>query len=312
MRAAVLHQIGGTLTVDQLPDPAPLDDEVLVDITHASVNPLDIWVGRGAPGTAAANLPWIPGTEGAGLHNGLPVLVRGGGIGIIRRGLYATKAVVPPSCLLELPEGTDPIAAAALGVAGITAWHCVHTRGGCGPEDRVLVLGASGGVGSLAVQIAKATGAAVWGQTTSAAKAAGVAALGADRVVTAEADVLAEAAAELRPTLVVDGLGGAFTAAAVALLEPFGRLVLYGASAGDDIALSSRGFYRKGITMVGYTGLLETPQQQAEVLSQLLSRVRAGTLRVPTEVLPLSDAAEAHRRILDRQVEGKLVLDTQA
>ena len=312
MRAAVLHQIGGTLTVDELPDPAPLDDEVLVEITHASVNPLDIWVGRGAPGTAAANLPWIPGTEAAGLHNGLPVLVRGGGIGVIRRGLYATRAVVPPSCLLELPEGTDPVAAAALGVAGITAWHCVQTRGSCGPADRVLVLGASGGVGSLAVQIAKATGATVWGQTTSAAKAAGVMALGADRVVTAEADALEETAAELRPTLVIDGLGGAFTGAAVALLEPFGRLVLYGASAGDDIALSSRGFYRKGVTMVGYTGLLETPQHQAEVLSQLLARVRAGTLRVPTEVLPLSAAAEAHRRILDRQVEGKLVLDTHA
>jgi len=312
MRAAVIHQVGGILQAEELPDPVPAEGEVLVDVTHASVNPLDIWVCGGVPGAAAQNLPWIPGTEAAGLHNGLPVLVRGGGIGVMRRGLYATKAAVPTNCLVELPEGTDPVAAAALGVAGITAWHCVHTRGGCTADDRVLVLGASGGVGSMAVQIAKATGATVWGQTTSAAKAEGVGALGADRVVVAEADALGDAAADLKPTLVIDGLGGTFTTACVDLLENFGRLVLYGASASDDIPLSSRRFYRKGLTLLGYSGLVDSPQRSAEVLTDLLAQVRAGTLRVPTQVLPLSAAAEAHRRILGRQVEGKLVLDTHA
>jgi NADPH2:quinone reductase len=312
MRAAVIHQVGGTLGVEELPDPVPADGEVLVDITHASVNPLDIWVCGGVPGVAAQNLPWIPGTEGAGLHNGLPVLVRGGGIGVLRRGLYTTRAAVPTTCLVELPVGTDPVSAAAIGVAGITAWHCVHTRGACTANDRVLVLGASGGVGSMAVQIAKATGATVWGQTTSASKATGVTALGADRVVVTEADGLEAAVAELKPTLVVDGLGGTFTTAAVAALENFGRLVLYGASASDDIPLSSRGFYRKGLTLLGYTGLLDSPSASAKVLTDLLENVRAGTLRVPTEVLPLSAAADAHARILGRKVEGKLVLDTRA
>ena len=312
MRAAVIHEVGGILQLEDLPDPVPASGEVLVDITHASVNPLDIWVTRGAPGTAAKNLPWIPGTEAAGMHNGLPVLVRGGGIGVIRQGLYATRAAVPTSCLLELPEGTDPIAAAGVGVAGITAWHCVHTRGGCTAADRVLVLGASGGVGSFAVQIAKATGATVWGQTTNAAKAEGVTAHGADRVVVAEADALLEAAADLKPTVVIDGLGGTFTVASVNLLENLGRLVLYGASASDDIPLSSRGFYRKGLTLLGYSGLVETPQQSAVVLGDLLGQVRSGALSVPTQVLPLSAAADAHRRILAREVEGKLVLDTNA
>ena len=312
MRAAVIHEVGGTLQLEDLPDPVPGNGEVLVDVTHASVNPLDIWVSRGAPGNAAQHLPWIPGTEAAGMHNGLPVLVRGGGIGIVRRGLYATKAAVPTDCLLELPEGTDPIVAAALGVAGITGWHCVHTRGGCTADDRVLVLGASGGVGSLVVQIAKATGATVWGQTTNAAKADGVIAYGADRVVVAEADALVAAAADLKPTLVIDGLGGAFTTASIALLENLGRLVLYGASASDDIPFSSRGFYRKGLTLLGYSGLVDTPESGARVLTDLLDQVRAGTLRVATQVLPLAAAAEAHRRILGREVEGKLVLDTHA
>ena len=312
MRAAVLHQIGGVLQLEELPDPVPTGDEVVVDITHASVNPLDIWVTRGSPGTAAANLPWIPGTEAAGLLDGRAVLVRGGGIGVVRRGLYASRAAVPPSCVLDLPAGTDPAVAASLGVAGMTAWHCVHTRGACTATDRVLVLGASGGVGSLAVQLAGATGATVWGQTSSAGKAAGVTGLGADRVVVADADALVEAAAELKPTLVIDGLGGSYTTAAVTLLEPFGRLVLYGASASDDIPLSSRGFYRKGLTMLGYSGLVETPESQAEVLRSLLALTATGSLRVATELLPLGDAAQAHQRILDRRVTGKLVLDTQA
>ena len=125
-----------------------------------------------------------------------------------------------------------------------------------------------------------------------------------------DADGLVAAVSELRPTLVVDGLGGTFTPAAVAALEPHGRLVLFGASAGDDIPLSSRGFYRKGITMLGYTGLLEPPASQAALVTRLLELVRDGRLVVPIEVLPLSSAATAFQRILDRQVEGKLVLDT--
>lgn len=307
-----MHEVGGPLVLEELPDPVPGEGEVLVDITHASVNPLDIWVSRGVPGAAAANLPWIPGTEGAGLHNGLPVLVRGGGMGVMRRGLYCSKVAVSPSALLELPMGSDPVAAAGIGVAGLTAHHCVHTRGECTSASRVVVLGASGGVGSMAVQLAKATGATVWGQTTSKAKADGVRALGADEVVVTEADGLVAAVAALKPTLVIDGLGGAFTTASFDALEPFGRLVLYGASASDDITFSSRGFYRKGLTLAGYTGLLETPAEQSQILGSLLAQVRAGTLRVPAEVLPLAQAGEAHRRILERQVEGKLILDTNA
>lgn len=307
-----MHEVGGPLVLEELPDPVPGEGEVLVDVTHASVNPLDIWVSRGVPGAAAANLPWIPGTEGAGVHNGLPVLVRGGGMGVMRRGLYCSKVAVSPSALLELPMGSDPVAAAGIGVAGLTAHHCVHTRGECTSASRVVVLGASGGVGSMAVQLAKATGATVWGQTTSKAKADGVRALGADEVVVTEADGLVAAVAALKPTLVIDGLGGAFTTASFDALEPFGRLVLYGASASDDITFSSRGFYRKGLTLAGYTGLLETPAEQSQILGSLLEQVRAGTLRVPAEVLPLAQAGEAHRRILERQVEGKLILDTNA
>lgn len=310
MHAAVLREIGGTLEFAEVADPVPQGDEVLVDITHASVNPLDIWITRGTPGAAAANLPWIPGSEAVGLLDGRLVLVRGGGLGIVRPGLFATKVAAPRDAVTELPDGTDPAAAAAIGVAAVTAWGCVHTLGQCSADDRVLVLGASGGVGSLSVQLARATGATVWGQTTSADKVAGITALGAQQVVVADDSELVAAVAELQPTLVIDGLGGRFTTASVEALQARGRLVLYGASASDDIPLSSRTFYRKGLTLLGYTGLLATPEEQLEVFPRLLEMVRTGELVVPTELVPLSQAADAFARILDRKVEGKLILDT--
>ena len=310
MRAAVLRQIGGKLEPAEVPDPVPVEGEVLVEVTHASVNPLDIWISRGAPGSAASLLPWIPGTEGTGTVDGQPVLVRGGGLGITRHGLFSTKVAAPSDAVVPLPAGTDAAVAAALGVVGLTAWNCVHIVGGCAPQDRVLVLGASGGVGSLVVQLAAAVGATVWGQTTSHAKVSRVEALGASRVVVSDADGLAAQTAELAPTLVVDGLGGSFSRAAVEVLEPGGRLVLFGVSAGDEIVLPGRAFYRKGLSLLGYTGLRGDPGRQAALLGELLELVASGKLRVPVELVPLSEADSAFRRILDRQVHGKLVLDT--
>ncbi|MEY2524741.1 MAG: Alcohol dehydrogenase GroES-like domain, partial [Ilumatobacteraceae bacterium] len=76
MRAARLHTIGGTLQLDELPDPQPGPGEQIVDIAYASVNPLDVWITQGSPGAAAANLPWTPGTEASGHADGRPVLVR--------------------------------------------------------------------------------------------------------------------------------------------------------------------------------------------------------------------------------------------
>ena len=179
-----------------MPDPVPADGEVLVDVTRLG-EPTRHLDQPGHSGTAASLLPWIPGTEGAGTVDGQPVLVHGGGLGMVRHGVFATKVAAPADAVVTLPAGTDPATVAGLGVAGVTAWNCVHTLGACTADDRVLVLGASGGVGSLAVQIAVASGATVWGQTSSASKVAAVESLGASRVVVTDADGLAAATDEL-------------------------------------------------------------------------------------------------------------------
>jgi NADPH2:quinone reductase len=312
MRAARLHEIGGNLRIDTLDDPVPGDGEVVVDMAYAAVNPLDIWITRGAPGTAGDNLPWVPGTEGTGRVDGRPVLVSGGGVGVVRHGLYQEQAVVPVGAVMELPADTDLAQAAGIGVAGVTAWNALHARAGLRDDDRVLVLGASGGVGSMAVQLAHAAGAVVWGQTTQVEKTASIEEGGADRVVVTDADGLSAAVAELEPTVILDGLGGAYTTASVEAVAPNGRLVVYGTSADVESTLNLRVLYRKGTSLLGYSGLILPEDQRRQILADLLADVAAGRLRVPVEVVPLDQAADCHRRVLDRGLTGKLVIDTRA
>lgn len=296
-----------------VPDPVAGPGEVVVDLAYASVNPLDIWVTRGAPGVAAGNLPWTSGTEAAGYLDGKPVLVRGAGFGVMRQGLYAEKTAAPTYAVMPLPAGTDLAQAAALGVAGITAWHAIHTKGGVMAGDRVLILGASGGVGAMAVQLAAASGATVYGQTSNPAKAASILANGAAKAVVGSAEELSEGLDGFVPTVVLDALGGPWTDVAINALDNEGRLVVYGTSADEMVTINLRGMYRKGITVKGYTGLRETSSEQAEVLAHLLSEIAAGRLRVPiAAIMPLGSAAEAHARILAKDVEGKLVLDCRA
>ncbi len=313
MRAARLHSIGGTLQVDELADPQPGPDDQLVEIAYASVNPLDVWITQGSVGAAAANLPWTPGTEATGHVDGRPVLVRGGGLGVIRPGLYCSRIAVPDSWLLPVADGLDLAQVAAMPVAGITAWQALHGRARIEADDRVLVLGASGGVGALAIQLAKAAGATVWGQTGSPAKVDGITANGADNVVVAGAEGLESALESYQPTVILDSLGGPFTDAAIGAIANKGRLVVYGTSNAEQVSINLRRLYRKGVSVLGYAGLVDTAEEQRVALDTLLEMMAAGTLRVPVgDVLPLSEAAVAHARILGRGVEGKIVLDCQA
>lgn len=312
MRAARLHSIGGTLQIDEVPDPQPAPGEQLVELAFASVNPLDVWITEGNVGAAAAHLPWTPGSEATGHVDGRPVLVRGGGLGVIRPGLYCSRIAVPDAWLLPLDSSADLAQVAAMPVAGITAFSALHGRAHVRPDDRVLVLGASGGVGAMAVQLAKVAGATVWGHTGSQAKADGIIANGADNVVVGSAGALESEIESFAPTVVLDALGGPFTDAAIAGMAPKGRLVVYGTSNDERVSINLRRLYRKGVTLLGYSGLVETAEEQREALDTLLAMMAAGSLHVPVgEVLPLSAAADAHARILARGVEGKIVLDCQ-
>jgi NADPH2:quinone reductase len=231
----------------------------------------------------------------------------------MRPGLYCSKAAVAEQWLVPVDPSLDLAQVAAMPVAGITAWHSLHTRAQVQAEDRVLVLGASGGVGALAVELAKAAGATVWGQTGSESKVDGIKANGADEVVVTGAGGLAASVESFQPTVILDSLGGPYTDQAVAAIANKGRLVVYGTSSDEIVTLNLRRLYRKAVTLLGYSGLVGTPEEERGVLDKLLTLMAAGSLRVPvSDVLPLGQAAEAHRQILDREVQGKIVLDCRA
>lgn len=309
MRAMRFHEFGGRLAPEEAPDPAPAAGETLVRVLTAAVNPVDIWVTQGTVAGGTQPLPFIPGTEGVVEAGGRRCLVHGEGVGLRRDGLFAELAAVPDRAVVPLPDGVETDQAAAMGVAGSTAWVLVHRVGRVTVGDRVVVLGASGGVGSLAMQMARNAGAAVWGQTGNPEKAAFVASLGAGDAIVAGPDSLHDALADLEPTVVIDPLGDGFTAAALQALRPFGRLVLYGASAGHLAEVDLRGLYRKSLRVLSYSGTIEPIERLRPAMEAALTELAAGRVTVPIDaVLPLAEAPQAFRRILDRQVRGKLLL----
>jgi NADPH2:quinone reductase len=237
------------------------------------------------------------------------VLVRGAGFGVIRPGLTRERVAAPATAVHEVADSFDLAQLAGIGVAGVTAWQAVHAKANVGPDDRVLVLGASGGVGSVAVQMATACGATVWGQTTNKAKAGRIPAA---HVVVADDTELVAALDGFEPTVVLDPLGGGYTKAAVEALAPRGRLVVYGTSADEQVAFNLRTFYRKGLVLSGYSGLIESPADNQATMTMLLASLADGSLHVPVEVVPLREAATVHHRIVAREVEGKLVVDLRA
>ncbi|HJP65862.1 MAG TPA: zinc-binding alcohol dehydrogenase family protein [Actinomycetota bacterium] len=309
MKAARVHAFGEPLRIDDVPNPEPGPDDVVLDVGLAAVNPVDVWLTDGTVAGGTQQLPFVPGVEAIGSVDGRPVIVRGGGVGVTRDGTYRERADLPRGVCVEIPEGLDPERVAGIAVTGTTAWVITNELAQIRSEDRVLVLGASGGVGSLAVQLAKAAGATVWGQTSSPEKASFIESLGADHVVVSQADELPSRVEGLEPTAVLDPLGDRYTTAAVEILEPHGRLVLFGVSAGDRADVDLRTLYRKAIQLLTYSGTIEPDQRNRDGLERVLAAAARGEVRVPVdEVLPLEDAAEAHRRIRERQVQGKLLL----
>ncbi|MGH3265046.1 MAG: zinc-binding dehydrogenase, partial [Trebonia sp.] len=258
---------------------------------------------------AEGPLPRTIGGEAAGHLDGLPVLVAGGGLGAARDGLLATAAVVPKSTIFDLPADVALDEAAALGVVGLTAWRVVELAE-VGPNDRVLVLGGSGGVGQSVISYAASKGAAVWGQTGSETKAAAITEFGAERAVVADAGHVGEATREFAPTVVFDPLGGEFTASALLVMAPRGRLVLFGTSSGDEANIQLKRMYRSQVQLRTYAGIIATAQERSEGLRHAISEFAAGRLRIRVgRQVPLGSVNDAFAALADRSVVGKVVLD---
>lgn len=309
VRAARLHKHGEPLKIDAVELPEPREGEVLVDLAFAGVNPIDRYT---AEGTVAPDgpLPRTLGFEAAGVLDGRPVVVHGEGLGTARDGVWAQAAVVPREAVTDVPEGVDLREAAAIGVVGVTAWNVVHDVGQVSGDDRVLVLGASGGAGTAIVSLAHATGATVWGQTSSAEKTLVIEEQGADRVIVTGPAQLREELGDFEPTVVLDALGGGFVDPVLEALAVRGRLVAYGTSAGPEVTFNLRQLYRKRISLLGYGGTALTRNERREATQRALEALARRELKLHIDdQLALVQVNEAFERLAARTVRGKLLLD---
>jgi NADPH2:quinone reductase len=300
MRAARLPEFGQPLRIEDVPPGAPGLDEVVVRLAYASVNPLDVRFCGG--GAGKPELPFVPGCDGVGETDRGPVAVQGAGIGTQRPGTFAEEVVAPAAAVVPLPAGLDLKVAAALGVAGMTAAYLVREVAAITSADRVLVLGATGAVAMVATQIVVATGATVLAHSTRPIENLG-------EVVVTDAAGLRDAVRALRPTVVLDGLGGEYTAAAIRSLTTGGRLALYGAAAAAKAEIDLATVYRRAITITGVATRELSPQRTSAALADCLTLAAEGKVNpVIADEVPLSDVNDALTRQGSRGTTGKLLI----
>jgi NADPH:quinone reductase len=309
--AARVHDYQTPLQVDSMQLAQPQPGEEVVRLAYAGVNPVDAYNAQGKiGGNTSRPLPRAVGIEASGWLNGKPVLVNGEGLGVLRDGVFANAVIAPSAAITELPDGIDLPKAACLGVAGLTSWNVVRETAKVTSDDRVVVLGAGGGVGLSVVSVASALGAETWGQIGNDAKRDAVYGAGAKSVVVAKASSLFDAVRDFKPTVVIDPLGGEFTPAILEALDVGGRLVIFGTSAGAETNMNLQTLYRSGLQIKGYGGLTLSSQARQEGLEQCVEALAQGKLDIFIDrVMPLADVNHAFGALKDRQITGKIVLD---
>jgi NADPH2:quinone reductase len=236
-------------------------------------------------------------------------------------GGYAEKALVSPAAVFPLPDGVSDGQALSLMVQGLTAWHLLRTSTHLAKGESVVVHAAAGGVGTLAVQLAKAWGAGtVIGVASSQEKRDLATSLGADVTVDARAEDLKSALEQAnggkKVDVVLEMVGGPTLDASLAALAPFGRLATFGmASRLPTKAIEPGSLMSRSRGVIGFwlAHCFARPEMLGPPMAELLSMVEAGTLTpIVGGTYPLSQAHRAHEALLDRSSQGKLVLDCTA
>lgn len=308
MRAISQDSFGGpsVLRAIEAPKPTPLPSEVLVRVHATGINPVDAMVRSGAfpmlgeppfilgwdiSGVVEEVVPGVTRFEVGDEVFGMPFFPRAG-------SAYAEYVAVPSRQLARKPATIDHEHAAALPLAGLTAWHALVDAAKAAPGDRVLIHAGGGGVGHLAVQIAKARGAHVVA-TASAAKHAFVRSLGADEIVDYRAVDIAEAIRDM--DVVLDTVGGPVGRQSIDILRPGGLLVTVVDRTDTALRAATIDAGRR------FAGLTVEPDHAG--LEALAELVDAGKLRPYVEhALPLDEAARAHELIGSGRTQGKIVL----
>jgi NADPH2:quinone reductase len=304
----------------ELPTPEPGPGEVRVAIEAASLNFPDLLIVQNKY-QLKPPLPFVPGSEYAGIVQAVGDGVRHLQVGqhvacLSGTGGFATHTLAAADLCLPLPDGFSFVDAAAFIMTYATSHHALLDRGQLKAGETVLVLGAAGGVGTAAIQIAKAQGARVIAAASNVEKCALCAALGADATIDYSREDL-RAALKLHtqgkgPDLVYDPVGGALTEAAFRSIAWRGRYLVVGFAAGTIPALPLNLALLKGAALVGvFWGEFakREPAANAAMLQELVCWHGQGKIKpVIDRTLPMAELAAAYTRMGSRAVQGKLVL----
>ena len=316
MKAMQITAFGGpdSMHYVDLPDPVAVSGLEVIDVTAIGINYADTHQTENSY-LSPQTLPLIPGVEVVGTTlTGRRVLapVAGGG--------YAQKALAHPAAMIDIPEGVSDSQALCMLVQGSTAWHILKTIGHVKPGESVVIHAAAGGVGTIAIQLAKMWGAKVIAVASTAEKRALATSLGADVVVDATvldlATAMKDANGGKRVNLILEMVGGTTFDQSLEILAPFGRLITYGmASRTAPTAIHPGALIGSSKTVAGFwlSHCFGSKELMNDVITELFEMVRAGKLHPVVGIsFPLSQAVAAHRAMLARETTGKITLNPGA
>lgn len=340
MRCVRIHEHGGVekLVHEEVPTPLIGPNDVLVHVKATSINHLDIWVRQGLPGVKFP-LPMIPGVDAAGVAAGIGEAVRHVKVGdrvVVAQGIScghckhcldgndnlckdyrligehrdgadAEYIAVPAKNILGLDESVSFETAAAAALVFLTAWHMLVDKAKVRPTENVLVVGASSGVGSAGVQVAKLLGARVIATTSSDVKAAKAKELGADEVINYRTHGVLEEVRRLTEKngveVVFDHVGVSVWEENIRALAKGGRLVTCGATSGYEAKTDLRYVFYKQLQILG-----STMGRKGDLIT-IMKLIEQGMLKPAIDrVMPLAEVREAHRIVEEGKHFGKVVL----
>ena len=313
MRAVQITEFGDldVLQVADVDTPQPGDDEVLIRVSHAGINFADTHQRENSY-LARYEVPLVLGGEVAGTTpDGRRV------VALLRQGGYAEYAVAHEATVFPIPDGVDDGTALALIIQGLTAWHLFRTSAKLAEGESVVVVSGAGGVGSLAVQLAKPFGAGrVIATASTEEKRAKAVELGADAAVDPATEDLKGAVIEAnegRPVdVVLEMSGGRVFDQCAEALAPFGRIVAYGIAGREQNTVETGRLMRKSRAVIGFWLMhcLGRREMMEEPLQDLFERAARGELRAQLgTTYALSDIRQAHEDLQGRRTTGKLLLD---
>ncbi len=312
MKAVQLAKHGDpeVLQVQEVPDPTPGPEDVLIEVKATTVNRLDLFQRAGT--RPVPLLPFTPGLEAAGIvlqdangfHKGEHVLTDNA-LGAKGGGGYAGKIAAPASDLVRIPMSVPFEQAVAAGLAASTAWGGLFDLGQLKAGERVLIWAGSSGVGTLAIQLAKHAGAYVITTASSSERADTLYKLGADRVINHREQDLAKTLQDAGGVNLVIELVGSTLQTSISAAKQDGRIILIGNLGGKDATVDTQVWRLKRVHVIG-GGMVHTSTQNMRQLLQLIAE--KAVTPVIARTLPVEQAAEAHRLLASGEPQGKIVL----